>query len=159
MLGVEGDEQIGCPDCEHECLRVSFDWAQLSLLGDGGSTAHPRGRRYRDSVTSRDQSGRRPSCEAWTPWDTFLLLHSAGTAPRVLPHKPCELGEGLAPWFGVFLWHLALTPLIPSPSHPRHLSNNGQCKKTDQGPEEPGFRAQCTIRIRDQAEMRSGLYL
>ena len=52
-----------------------------------------------------------------------------------------RLGEGLAPVFGVFLWHLALTPLIPSPSHPRHLSNNGRCKKTDQGPEEPGFRA------------------
>ena len=27
-----------------------FDWVQLSLLGDGGSTDGPRGRRYRDSV-------------------------------------------------------------------------------------------------------------
>ena len=35
---------IGCPDCEEEYPRVSFDWAQLSLLGDGGSTACPRGR-------------------------------------------------------------------------------------------------------------------
>ena len=43
---------IGCPDCEEEYPRVSFDWAQLSLLGDGGSTDSPRGRRYRDSVPS-----------------------------------------------------------------------------------------------------------
>ena len=43
---------IGCPDCEEEYLRVSFDWAQLSLLGDGGITNHLRERRYRDSATS-----------------------------------------------------------------------------------------------------------
>ena len=42
---------IGCPDWEEEYLRVSFDWAQLSLLGDGGSSDGPRGRRVRDSVT------------------------------------------------------------------------------------------------------------
>ena len=43
---------IGCPDYKEEYLRVSFDWAQLSILGDGGSTDCPRGRRYRDSVKS-----------------------------------------------------------------------------------------------------------
>ena len=43
---------IGFPDCEEEYLRASFNWVQLSVLGDGGSTDRPRGRRYRDSVTS-----------------------------------------------------------------------------------------------------------
>ena len=43
---------IGCPDCEEEYLRASFNWVQLSLLGNGGSTDRPRGRRYRDSVKS-----------------------------------------------------------------------------------------------------------
>ena len=79
---------IGCPDCEHECVRVSFDWAQLSLLGDGGSTDRPRGRRYRDSVTSWNQSGRRPWCEAWTPQDPHLLLGSPDMAARVPSPNP-----------------------------------------------------------------------
>ena len=43
---------IVCSDCREEYLRVSFDWAQLSLLGDGGITNHLRERRYRDSATS-----------------------------------------------------------------------------------------------------------
>ena len=43
---------IGCPDCKEKYLRLSFDWAQLSILGDGGSTDCPGGRRYRDSVKS-----------------------------------------------------------------------------------------------------------
>ena len=79
---------IGCPDCEEEYLRVSFDWAQLSLLGDGGSTDRPRGRRYRDSVTSWNQSGRRPWCEAWTPQDPHLLLGSPDMAARVPSPNP-----------------------------------------------------------------------
>ena len=36
---------------------MSFDWAQLSLLGDGGSTDCSRGRRYRDSLKSWSLEG------------------------------------------------------------------------------------------------------
>ena len=34
---------IGCPDCEEEYPRVSFDWAQLSLLGMVAAPTVPEG--------------------------------------------------------------------------------------------------------------------
>ena len=59
---------------------------------------------------------------------------------------------------GSFSGHLALTPphplTLPPPPHP-HISNNDRCEKTEQGSEEPGLRAQHTIRIRDQTEIQS----
>ena len=83
---------IGCPDCEEEYLRVSFDWAQLSLLGDGGSTNSPRGRRVRDSLRSLGtKSGRRPQCEAWATRGPYLLPRSAEMAAGVLSPQPCKL--------------------------------------------------------------------
>ena len=107
---------IGCPDCEEEYLRVSFDWAQLSLLGDGGITDHLRGRRYRDSATSpgtnlegdpgvRHGHPRTLTC-SWVhqTWLQEYLPQTLGALRR---------GEGLAPVFGVLLWHLALSPIHP----------------------------------------------
>ena len=122
---------IGCPDCEHECLRVSIDWAQLSLLGDGGSTAHPR--RRRTEIQSRPGTNlegdprvrhghpRTLTC-SWVH-QTWLQEYFPQTLGAL------RLGEGLAPVFGVFLWHLALSPLIPSLSHPPHLSKMADVKR------------------------------
>ena len=97
--------RAGCPDCEEEYLRVSFDWAQLSLLMDGGSTDRPKGD-CQDSV--KIQSERRPQRETRTPRGPYWQLSAPSTAAGVLSQKPAalRLGEGLAP----VVWGLSLAP-------------------------------------------------
>ena len=139
---------------------MSFDWAQLSLLGDGGSTDRPRGRQYRDSVKSRNQSGRRPWCEAWTPWDPNLLLHSAGTAPGVLSPqtlRALRLGEGLAP----VVWGLSLAsgseyPSSPHPPTSLTLATMADVKRLSKAQRSQGsglsVRSQSGIRLRCRSD-------
>ena len=148
---------IGCPDCEEEYLRGVLWLVSVVIPGDGGSTEVQREMVQRFSHVPGNQSERKPWCDAWTPWGPCRLLCSANTAAGVLPHKPCELWGSERDWhlwFGVCLWHLALTPLHVFTIPPPHLSNNGQCEKTEQGSEEPGFRAHYMIRIRDQTEIQ-----
>ena len=91
---------IVCPDCEEEYLRVSFDWAHLSLLGDGGSTDRPRGRWYRDSVTSlginlEEDPSVRHGHPGSLPAPAFTR-HSYRSASSQTPRAQ-RLREGLAP--------------------------------------------------------------
>ena len=101
---------IVCPDCREEYLRVSFDWAQLSLLGDGGITDHLRGRRYRDSATStgtnlegdpgvrhghpRDLTG---SCVHWTQLQEWFHTSPASSEARG-GAGTCGLGSPSGAW-------------------------------------------------------------
>ena len=103
-----------------------------------------------------NQSGRRPHCDAWTPWGSYQLLCSPDMAAGVLSPNPVSSearGRTGTGGLGVSFWHLALTPPHPLTLPPPHLSNNGRCEKTDQGPEGKGYRSQNMIRIMDQTEM------
>ena len=103
---------------------MSFDWVQLSLLGDGGSTAHPRGRRYRDSVTflgnnlEEDPSVRAGHPRALTGF-CVQQAHLLEYFPQNTVSSEARGGTGSSS-LGVFLWHLALTPphplTLPPPS-------------------------------------------
>ena len=147
---------IGCPDCEEEYLRVSFDWAQLSLLGDGGSTNSPRGRRVRNSLRSLGtKSGRRPQCEAWTPWAlTCFCIHQV-QLPECFPPTLGALrlgGGGLTP----VVWGLSLPPGT-DPSSPPYpptpsLTTMADVKRLIWGHDESGFGAQYMIMIMDQTD-------
>ena len=129
-----------CPDCEEEYLRVSFDWAHLSLLGDGGSTDRPRGRWYRDSVMSLGTNLEETPVWGMDTLGPYRLLRSPVTATGVLPPKPCEpRGSGRD-------WHLELNTPHPLTLPPPHLSRNGQCEKTDRGP----WRARVQGSVYDQ---------
>ena len=64
-----------------------------------------------------------------------------------------RLGEGLAPVVWGLLWHLALTPLIPSPSQPPHLSKMANVKRLIRAQRSQGLGLSSGIRIRDQTEM------
>ena len=102
---------------------MSFDWAQLSLLGDGGSTNCPRGRRVRDSLKSLGtKSGRRLQCEAWTSWaPTCSCVHQV-QLPECFPPTLGALrlgGGGLAP---VVHW---LTLCIPTAEDLGWISGQG----------------------------------
>ena len=90
--------------------EVSSDWAQLSLLGDGGSIDRPEGDGTEVQSRPGNQSGRRPQCETWATRGPYMLLHSAEMAAGVLSPKPCKSeaqGEtgtcGLASFSGT--WH------------------------------------------------------
>ena len=110
----------GCPDCGEEYLRVSFDWAHLSLLMDGGSADCPRWRQFSDSV--KIQSGRRPGVSHRAARAlTNSCVHQARLQQCFTPNPAAlRLGDGLAP----VVWGLSLasgtdpfsSPHSPTPS-------------------------------------------
>ena len=71
--------------------EVSLDWAQLSLLEDGGSIDRPEGDGTEVQSHPGNQSGRRPQCEAWATRGPYLLPRSAEMAAGVLSPQPCKL--------------------------------------------------------------------
>ena len=91
---------------------MSFDWAQLSLLGDGGSSDGPRGRRVRDSVTSPGANLEGDtSVRHGHPWALTSSCVQQAQLPECFPTNPasseawgCGIGiSGLGSFSGT--WH------------------------------------------------------
>lgn len=107
LQGMEGGEHRGCRSyCEEEYLGGLLAELRLSLWLEGGCTC-PDGNAIRDTIeplepiwneTTRD-------CCGYLPATRHCCLNSF----LQYPAESKALEKGLALWFGVCLWHLALT--------------------------------------------------
>ena len=116
LLGVEVDEHK-VSWLQGGVSESVLDWTQLSLLGDGGSTSCPRGRQYRDSVTSREPIWKEtPVWGMDTPGPLSAPASSRHSCQSASPQtlRVLRLGEGLTP----VVWGLSLAPGTDPSSSP-----------------------------------------